>query len=91
MTKVQKAIKLFPDKYILIEGHTDALGSPETNKFLSEKRAEAVKEYLLANMDLKDQQITHYGLGDQRPIASNKTVDGRAKNRRIDIVISLQK
>ena len=91
LTKVQKAILEFPDKYLLIEGHTDALGSPSTNKFLSEKRAAAVKEYLMANMDLKDQQITHYGLGDQRPIASNKTVDGRAKNRRIDIVISLQK
>lgn len=91
LTKVQKAIGEFPDKYILIEGHTDALGSPSTNKILSDKRAAAVKEYLMANMDLKDQQITHYGLGDQRPIASNKTVDGRAKNRRIDIVISLQK
>ena len=90
LTKVQKAIQEFPDKYILIEGHTDALGSPETNRILSEKRAAAVQEYLMANMDLKDQQITHYGLGDQRPIASNKTVDGRAMNRRIDIVISLQ-
>ncbi|MBN1408609.1 MAG: OmpA family protein [Calditrichaceae bacterium] len=90
LSKVQKAILEFPDKYILIEGHTDALGSPETNRILSEKRAAAVKEYLLANMNLEDRQITHYGLGDQRPIASNKTVDGRAKNRRIDIVISLQ-
>lgn len=90
LSKVQKAIMEFPDKYILIEGHTDAIGSPETNKILSEKRAEAVKEYLLANMNLDEKQITHYGLGDQKPIASNKTVDGRAKNRRIDIVISLQ-
>jgi OOP family OmpA-OmpF porin len=90
LSKVQKAIMEFPDKYILIEGHTDALGSPETNRILSEKRAEAVKEYLLANMNIDEKQITHYGLGDQRPIASNKTVDGRAMNRRIDIVISLQ-
>lgn len=91
LTKIQKAIKEFPENYILIEGHTDAIGSPETNKYLSEKRAAAVKEYLLANMEeLKPQQITHYGLGDQRPIASNKTVDGRAKNRRIDVIISLQ-
>ena len=90
LSKVQKAILEFPDKYILIEGHTDALGSPATNQLLSEKRAAAVKEYLLANMELNEKQITHYGLGDQDPIASNKTVDGRAKNRRIDIVISLQ-
>jgi OOP family OmpA-OmpF porin len=89
LTKVQKAIKEFPDKYIIIEGHTDAIGSPETNKYLSEKRAEAVKEYLLANMDLDPQQITHYGLGDQKPIASNRTIDGRAMNRRIDVIISL--
>jgi len=91
LTKIQKSIKEFAENYILIEGHTDAIGSPETNKYLSEKRAAAVKEYLLANMEeLKPQQITHYGLGDQRPIASNKTVDGRAKNRRIDVIISLQ-
>ncbi|MEJ2542917.1 MAG: OmpA family protein, partial [Calditrichaceae bacterium] len=90
LSKVQKAILEFPDKYILIEGHTDALGSPETNRILSEKRAKAVKDYLLANMNLDEKQITHYGLGDQKPVASNKTVDGRAKNRRIDVVISLQ-
>lgn len=90
LTKVQRAINEFPDRYILIEGHTDDVGNPESNKILSERRAEVVKEYLLANMDLKPQQIVHYGLGDQRPVASNRTVEGRAKNRRIDVVISLQ-
>ena len=90
LTKVQRAINEFPDRYILIEGHTDAVGNPESNKLLSERRAEVVKEYLLANMNLRPQQIAHYGLGDQRPVASNRTIEGRAKNRRIDVVISLQ-
>ena len=90
LTKVQRAINEFPGRYVLIEGHTDDVGNPESNKFLSERRAEVIKEYLLANMDIRPQQIAHYGLGDQRPVASNRTIEGRAKNRRIDVVISLQ-
>ena len=90
LTKVQRAIREFPDKFILIEGHTDSYGNAIQNKRLSEERARAVKEYLLANMDLNPQQIDSFGYGDQKPIASNKTREGRAKNRRIDVVISLE-
>lgn len=90
ITKVQRAIREFPDKYILIEGHTDSMGNPRKNKDLSEQRAKAIKEYLIANMDLNIKQIEHYGLGEEKPIASNKTKGGRALNRRIDIVISIE-
>jgi len=89
LSKLQKAIKEFPDKYILIEGHTDATGNSYKNKKLSQKRAQAVAEYLLANIDLNPNQIEFFGLGDQKPIASNKTKEGRAKNRRIDVIISI--
>jgi len=90
LTKVQRAIREFPDKFILIEGHTDSYGNAIQNKRLSEERARAVKEYLLANMDLDAQQIDSFGYGDQKPVASNKTREGRAKNRRIDVVITLE-
>lgn len=89
LTKVQRVIHEFPDNYIVIEGHTDAFGKALKNKLLSEDRARAVKGYLLANMDIEVSRISHYGLGDQKPIASNKTAEGRAQNRRIEIVISL--
>ncbi len=89
LTKVQRAIYEFPDSYIMIEGHTDATGSSYKNKILSQRRAKAVKEYLMANLNLKDSQIEAICKGDSEPIASNKTAQGRAKNRRIDILIAL--
>ena len=50
----------------------------------------AVKEYLIANMDIMESQITHIGYGETKPVASNETAEGRELNRRIDIVINLQ-
>ncbi|NOX87959.1 MAG: OmpA family protein [Calditrichaeota bacterium] len=91
LTKVQRAIREFPDSYIVVEGHTDATGNAYKNKILSEQRANAVKEYLIANLELSDDQIQAIGMGDQKPIASNKTVEGRERNRRIDILIALPK
>ena len=90
LTKMQRAIREFPDKYILVEGHTDATGNSIKNKTLSEQRARAVTEYLIANLELNPEQIEYYGMGEQKPIASNKTAKGRTKNRRIDIIISIE-
>ncbi len=89
LTKVERALREFSDYYYIIEGHTDATGNARINKMLSEKRALAVKEYLLANMEIENEQIGHYGMGDQEPIDTNKTSEGRAHNRRIDVIISL--
>lgn len=89
LTKVERALREFSEQYIIIEGHTDATGNAINNKQLSEKRARAVKQYLIANMELDPSQIEHYGLGDQKPIESNRTAEGRRKNRRIDVIISL--
>jgi outer membrane protein OmpA-like peptidoglycan-associated protein len=89
LTKVQNAIKVFPQKHILIEGHTDSRGNPQTNKRLSEDRAQAVREYLIANMGKDREEITSIGYGSAKPVASNETSDGRALNRRIDIVINM--
>ncbi len=89
LTKVQRVIREFPDKYLVVEGHTDATGNSFKNKILSEQRARAVTEYLIANLELNPDQIQYYGMGEQKPIASNKTREGRQRNRRIDIIINL--
>jgi len=89
LTKVQNAIREFPNSHYIIEGHTDAIGNNTKNKILSEKRASSIREYLVANMDIPQEQISAIGYGESKPIASNKTKAGREKNRRIDIVISL--
>ena len=88
LRKVQDAIRVFPDSHIVVEGHTDSFGGDATNLELSQARAEAVREYLLANMrDLPASDVESVGYGESRPVANNETVEGRAKNRRIDVVI----
>ena len=89
LTKVQRAIREFPNAPIVIEGHTDSRGYEAANMQLSEKRADSVKSYLLANMGLPSSQIQSMGYGQSKPIASNETESGRQKNRRIDIVIEM--
>jgi outer membrane protein OmpA-like peptidoglycan-associated protein len=87
LTKVQKAITTFPNANLTVEGHTDSYGSDENNVKLSNERAEAVRQYLLANMGLAPSRVSAVGYGESRPIASNETAEGRTKNRRIDIVL----
>jgi outer membrane protein OmpA-like peptidoglycan-associated protein len=87
LTKVQDAIKKFPNCTVRIEGHTDSQGSDELNQTLSESRAKAVAEYLMANMSVQV-PVNSQGFGETRPVASNDTPEGRAKNRRIDVVIT---
>lgn len=87
LTKVQDAIRVFPESDLTIEGHTDSHGSDQANLALSEKRAEAVKQYLLANMGLPPSKVAAVGFGETKPVANNETDAGRTKNRRIDVVI----
>lgn len=88
LTKVQRAIRTFGEPEVLVEGHTDSTGSTAVNELLSQQRAEAVREYLVANQAVPAEKITSLGYGSIRPLASNATEEGRAVNRRIDIVIS---
>lgn len=89
LTKVQRVLREFPDTPVMIEGHTDSQGNDDLNQSLSQRRAIAVREYLLANMALSADRITAVGYGESRPVASNQTAEGRAQNRRIDVVLSL--
>lgn len=87
LTKVQNAIKVFPSAKLVIEGHTDSFGSHNSNLSLSQKRAESVRQYLIANMKISQNNISAVGYGETVPVANNETPEGRRKNRRIDIVI----
>ncbi len=87
---VQDAVNLFDNAKVIIEGHTDAQGGDKINQELSEKRATSVREYMLAATDLGASGITATGYGESRPVANNETAEGRAKNRRIDVVIEPQ-
>ena len=87
LTSVQRAINLFPSSEVLVEGHTDSYGTDDANLKLSEARADAVRQYLAANMASRAADIKAVGHGEMRPIANNETAEGRAMNRRIDIVI----
>ncbi|RMF71684.1 MAG: OmpA family protein, partial [Planctomycetota bacterium] len=87
LTKVEDAIRVFPNARVVIEGHTDSYGADESNLTLSEQRAEAVRQYLLAQMGLPAEQVSAVGYGETRPVANNETPQGRARNRRIDVRI----
>ncbi len=92
LSKVQWAIRSFGKPNVVIQGHTDSTGSEEVNELLSNQRAMAVLEYLLANGTLAVDKMQAVGYGSERPLASNATAEGRAINRRIDVVIKpLQK
>ncbi len=87
LEKVERAVEIFSDAVITVEGHTDSFGGDESNLELSQRRADAVRAYLLANMQLAPYRISAMGYGETRPISSNETADGRARNRRIDLVV----
>jgi len=82
-----KSIDIFPKRSVRIEGHTDFMGTDEYNQELSEKRADAVQEYLLLQMSEGAPRLHATGHGEERPIANNETAEGRTQNRRIDIIL----
>jgi outer membrane protein OmpA-like peptidoglycan-associated protein len=77
------------DRNLTIEGHTDSQGSESYNMDLSRRRAEAVRNYLVQR-DYKADRIKARGLGEGQPVADNNTTEGRANNRRVEIIIERQ-
>jgi OOP family OmpA-OmpF porin len=87
LSKVEEIIQSFDQSKVTIEGHTDSTGGKNFNQKLSERRAETVKEYLEVNSSNKNIEFESLGFGFEKPVSSNKTVKGRAQNRRVDVVI----
>lgn len=75
-------MKQYPHVQVTIEGHTDATGTDQINDALSQKRAESVKDYLVSQ-GIDAARLTAIGYGSKKPIADNKTAEGRALNRRV--------
>ena len=76
----------YPENDILVKGHTDSTGPEKYNQELSERRAKAVKNYLI-DSGIPGQRITSIGFGETIPVSSNDTAEGRRENRRVEIEI----
>jgi outer membrane protein OmpA-like peptidoglycan-associated protein len=86
LVEVVDLLQSEPDKNIRIEGHTDAVGDANTNLEISQRRADAVFEALVS-LGVVAERVTTQGMGEDFPIASNETDDGRAQNRRVDVIL----
>ncbi len=87
-TIIESIKKIYPDRELIIKGHTDNTGSSEYNQKLSQSRAKTVADYILPQ--LNHDKVSYIGLGDKEPIDSNSTSLGRQRNRRVDIIIKLR-
>ncbi|MEM7183569.1 MAG: OmpA family protein [Spirochaetota bacterium] len=87
LEKIAKLIKKFPSRDFLITGHTARVGSESSSQSLSEKRAQAVANFLLKVQALQKRQVTTTGRGSKEPLVDNATDAGRKKNRRVEITI----
>jgi OmpA-OmpF porin, OOP family len=87
LEKGLKFIKKYPTAKIKLAGHTDSIGSDDYNQRLSERRAAAAKKYFVDEGKIESKRISTIGYGESKPVASNKTNEGRAQNRRVEILI----
>lgn len=87
LDSVALVLKEFDKTIIDVAGHTDSVGSDQTNQALSERRANTVAQYLRSK-GVSDQRIMAVGYGESRPIASNDTPEGRQQNRRVELTLS---
>lgn len=77
----------YPDRNVVIEGHTDDVGSHEMNQTLSQHRADSVKFYLV-QQGIRHKRLAASGIGETQPIADNQSPSGRQQNRRVEVIIN---
>ena len=87
LAKVSGILLAYPTLHVNVEGHTDSVGTDEYNLKLSERRADAVRDYLTSN-GIGSSNVSALGLGKDGPVASNDTAAGRQQNRRVEMVVS---
>ena len=86
LNQIAEALISGSQRQVLVEGHTDSQGKDSANLDLSQRRADAVRSYIVSR-GLPTEQIRSSGLGETRPIASNSNAEGRANNRRVELVV----
>lgn len=86
LDRIATVLQSAPDTHVRVIGHTDSTGSAPYNQKLSEARAEAVMNYLM-DQGVSDDRLEASGLGEEMPVVDNRTAEGRAQNRRVEIEI----
>ncbi|MGA7220600.1 MAG: OmpA family protein [Candidatus Sulfotelmatobacter sp.] len=87
LAKISGIVLAYPDLKLQIEGYTDSIGSDEYNQTLSEKRAEAVRDYIVGS-GVSMNNVSAQGMGKADPVADNSTAAGRKLNRRVEMIVS---
>ena len=87
LAKVSGILLSYPNLKLQVEGYTDSIGSDDYNQKLSEQRADGVRDYLVSQ-SVPDNNISAKGFGKSDPVADNSTSQGRAENRRVELVVS---
>ena len=88
LKEIGTMLKEHSELKLVIEGHTDNVGKPDANQALSEKRANAVRQYLVDTYQIEGARLQAKGLGQTKPVGSNETPEGRQNNRRVELVKS---
>jgi outer membrane protein OmpA-like peptidoglycan-associated protein len=86
LKEIGTMLKDHPELKLTIEGHTDNVGTPESNQALSERRAAAVRQHLVDHFQVDGSRLEAKGLGQTNPVGSNDTAEGRQQNRRVELV-----
>jgi outer membrane protein OmpA-like peptidoglycan-associated protein len=87
LAKVSGILQAYPGLKVQVEGYTDSVGSDQYNQKLSENRADAVRDFLVTQ-GVQTDNISATGYGKAKPVADNATAQGRAQNRRVNLVVS---
>lgn len=87
LSKLAAFLNEYPDRSVIIEGHTDSVGAEGYNRDLSQRRADTVKSYLM-RQGVGPNRVVASGLGEGSPVADNTSVTGRQQNRRVEVIIS---
>ena len=87
LAKISGIVLAYPSLMLEVEGHTDSVGSDQTNIQLSENRANAVRTFLI-QQGIAAASIGSHGIGESQPVATNDTSAGRQQNRRVELIVS---
>jgi outer membrane protein OmpA-like peptidoglycan-associated protein len=86
LSEIDQAMRDHPDWKLSVEGHTDNIGGDSSNLDLSKRRAAAVVQSLIASYSIPEKRFATAGFGASRPVDTNDTPEGRARNRRVELV-----